>query len=185
MSPGVRRRAYLAAALASLLLAGCGSHKHASFSPGGLCKRSAFLPAPVPFPSGFPAFSFFRLKPSANAAAHHTLCRVAISTPGTQPKYEYDVAWYVFATHGEAVADFKAFQPRSIYSRIESKRSAAGFPRPNVVLQAVQQGSRTIVVSFVEGDAVASGYVYGGGTSAQATVLARWALDDLRHLEAQ
>ncbi len=179
---GVRGLLLLAVA-SSAFLAGCGSHHRAAFKPAELCKRSAFLPPPVQFPAGFPAWAFYSLKPSANAAAHHALCRVAISTPRSRPPYEFDVAWYAFPSHAEAVADLKAFDLGSLYTHITGRHVLADFPGPNLMFSAIQTGRRTTVVSFVEGDAVASGYVYGGGTSAQALSLARWALADLRHLE--
>jgi hypothetical protein len=141
----------------------------------------------LPFPSWLhTGWEFYKEKLSADAEAHHALCNVAISTPGTSPPYLYNISWYIFPSHVLAVGDLEAFNVHTLFSRVTIDKRAVGFPTPNYELAATDtsSGKSVIEVTFADGPTVASGYVYGGGTLAQAIGLAHLAASELQHLHA-
>jgi hypothetical protein len=188
-----RARFLLAAAMASSSLAALGPSGIASaaVTPSSLCTAQAFFPALVPLPSFIQrayqvtgGVGFYQLTPSANAKAHHALCDVEISTLRTDPKYLDNISWYVFPSHGLAVADLEAFNVHTLFSGVTIDKRAVGFPTPNYELAATDTSSGKSVteVTFADGPTVTSGYVYGGGTLSQAIALAHWAASQLQHL---
>lgn len=172
-------------ALAVAGAAGCAWAAVASAaSPSVLCSRAAFLPPAVPLPSFAPAsgFSFYSETPSPNALAHHVLCRVEITTPHSRPAYLYHASWESFPTHADALADLATFNPSSIYASAQVTRTVRGLPAPSEIVTGRFSGEPIIVVIFVDGPALVSGYVLGGGTLAQARALAGWEAADIRRL---
>ena len=173
----------LTAAVACCSLAAAVSPALAA-SPAALCAQPAFLPPPVRLPSFAPAagFSFYSETPSTNALAHHVLCRVEITTPHSSPAYLYHISWEVFPNHADALADFAEFNPSSIYTSPQVSKPVRGFPSPNEVVTGRFAGEPIVVVVFVEGPALVSGYELGGGTLAQTEALSSWAVADIKHL---
>ncbi len=153
-------------------------------SPRILCGRAAFLRPALPLPSFAAAagFSFYTEEPSADALAHHVLCRVEIATPHTRPAYLYHASWEAFPTHADAVADLDTFNPNSIYRAAHVTKPAPGLPAPNEIVTGFFASQPITVVIFIDGPALVSGYVLGGGTLAQAEALARWEAADIRAL---
>ena len=153
-------------------------------TPRTLCSRSAFLPPPLRLPSFAPVaeFSFYNETPSPNALAHHVLCRVEITTPHSKPAYLYHISWEAFPTHADALADLAAFNPNTIYASPRVTKPVPGFASPTEVVTGRFAGQPITVVILVDGPALVSGFVLGGGTLAQAEALARWETADIHHL---
>lgn len=183
----LRRFVGLVAAVAICGAAGtAAANAQPSFSARSLC--AAILPAKAPLPAGIglPRLAAAALPISANASAHHALCRVGVYSPSDDARY--NVNWYVFSTHALAVADLKALNLHTLYATVTSKKPAAGYPKPNYIVSGtfVYLGrARSIIsITFVDGPAVVSASMLGGGTALQAAALAHWAELDLKHVEA-
>src|SRR5580700_10806637 len=86
------------AASADLALAGAAV-------PNRLC--APLLPARVPLPAriGLPPLAATSLPVSPHAFAHLARCRVGVYSPSDGARY--NVNWYVFPSHAQAVADLK------------------------------------------------------------------------------
>ena len=175
-------RLLTALAIACCVCAG-GVGPSAAVTPSVLCSRSAFLPPPVRLPSFAPtdAFSFYSEEASTDALAHHVLCRVEITTPHSSPPYLYHLSWEVFPTRADAVADLADVNLSSIYRSPRVTKPVPGFPSPNEIVTGLFLGQPITVVIFIDGPALVSGYVLGGGTLGQAEALARWEATDIRH----
>ncbi|HEX4521187.1 MAG TPA: hypothetical protein VH063_16515 [Gaiellaceae bacterium] len=168
----MRSFAVLVAALALIPAAGAT----ATASP--LC--APLSPPRTPLPKAIPVrLSNYTFELSANARAHHGLCSVGLSSPGDG--YLYSIEWDVFPSHALAVADLDAVSPSAIYGTISSKAPARGFPAPNYELTGTGRASGKPVtdVTFVDGTALVSAYIYFRSDFSETLALARWASRNL------
>ena len=83
--------------------------------------------------------------------------------------YVYTVQWDVFPSHALAVSDLKAVSPTAIYGTISKSGAARGFPVPNYELTGTGRSSGKPVtdVTFVDGPAIVSAYIYSKGAFGQ------------------
>lgn len=137
-------------------------------------------PPRTPLPKAIrAALSNYNFELSSNARAHRALCSVGLSSPGDG--YLYTVEWDVFPSHALAVSDLAAVSPNAIYGTISIRRQARGFPAPNYELTGTGKvsGKPVTDVTFVDGSALVSAYVYATAAFTPALALAHWALSDL------
>jgi hypothetical protein len=66
----------------------------------------------------------------------------------------------VFKTHGDALADLKAYPPNSGPNKIIA-RSVPGLPKPTYVLSAIENGYVARYVVFVDGTVIVNTWAYG------------------------
>lgn len=154
---------------------------------GNLCAPMLPARAPLPVGIGLPALTTTTLPMSAHALTYHASCRIGVYSPSDGARY--NVNWYVFPSHALAAADLKTLAPSSVFASITSIGAAPGFPKPNYLVRGSYdyfgRVESIITVSFVDGPALVSGSMLGGGTSAQASALARWAEQDIARIEAR
>lgn len=141
------------------------------------------LPARAPLPTGIglPPLTNTTLPMSPHALAHGASCRIGVYSPSDGARY--NVNWYVFPSHAQAVADPQTLDPRSVFASISSIGAASGFPKPNYLVLGTYlyfgHIESIVTVTFVDGPTLVSGSMLGGGTRAQAAALARWAERDI------
>jgi hypothetical protein len=182
-----RCAARLLAAAAIACLVGVGAAGAATPPPKALC--SPMLPprAHLPTGIGLPQLASATLPISANAQSHHALCRIGVYSPSDGARY--NVNWYVFPSHKLALADLATLDVHAIYAAVTSEKPVAGFPKPDYLLTGkylyLGRVESIISISFVDGPALVSGSMLGGGTVAQARALARWAEQDITKIEAR
>lgn len=156
-------------------------------SPGVLCVSMLPPRAPLPRGIGLPALATTTLPLSPNALAHHAICRPGVYSPSDGARY--NVNWIVFPSHALALADLDALNPRSIYVSVASMTPAAGFPKPAYLIRGTYdyfgRVEPIVTVTFVDGPALVSGSMLGGGTSGQAGALSQWAERDIGRIDAR
>ncbi len=175
----------LLAAVALFAVAVAGAGAQTSFAVKKLC--APLLPAKAALPKGIglPQLATTTLPVSANAAAHHALCRIGVYSPSDGARY--NVNWYVFPSHKLALADLGTLNVHLIYASVRSEKPATGLPKPGYLLTGTYlylgRQESIITFSFVDGPALVSASMLGGGTTGQARALAHWAEQDLARIE--